>query len=124
MISIRDYYINYTQSEKLKRVFGRPSLSGHPSIADIPHIHRSTNTLTLLENAISPKAYPVEGVTDGKTAYSCNAGWGVTLKYDFNGRSFIVMTLGHDKAVKRDAHARDLIETHKKDMAAFTPVAQ
>jgi D-alanyl-D-alanine carboxypeptidase len=121
MISIRDYHLNYAHPKKIEPVFGRPSLSGLPSIADIPHIHRSTNTLTLLENAISPKAQPVHGVTDGKTAYSCNAGWGSYLKYDFNGRSFIVMTLGHDTNVKRDLHARSLIETYKSDMTAFEP---
>lgn len=124
MISIRDYHLNYTQSDRVERAFGRPSLSGQPSIADIPHLDRFTNTVTLLENAVSKKAHPVPGVTDGKTATTCNAGSGLYLKYDFNGRSFIVMTLGHDSGASRDAHARNLIETYKNDMAAFGSAEQ
>ncbi len=123
MLSVRDYHLNYAVPHKMRAAFGRESVSGLPDISDIEGLPRAHNTLTLLENATARRAQPVEGVSDGKTGYICNSGFGEYFKYDlksgFNARSFLVFTLGHDTKQERQKAALNLIDSQHAAMKEF-----
>jgi D-alanyl-D-alanine carboxypeptidase len=117
--SVRDFELNYATPEVSRDVLGLERFTGVWKLS-IAGIHRNTHTIKILEDAKGEGAKPYPGVTSGKSGYTCEFGFGSYVRYETNGRPFIVFTSGHVTAPLRDAHTINLIESSKAAFGAFT----
>lgn len=122
ILSIVDFERNYAQNPEALSALDSTGFTGLGEI-DIPRLGKRHHTFPLMAAATGDKAHPIPGVVRAKTGTTCDAGSGVYFAYEYGGRTFIFITLGHkfgnEPGRSRDDYAETMIATHQPGLQAF-----